>query len=75
VTIVNSQIAVLGADEEIFTESALVQIAGRAGRHPQFAKGDVIYFHHGKSEEMVKARNQILLMNKLGFEKGWLDSK
>jgi len=75
VTIINSQIAVLGADEEIFTESALVQIAGRAGRHPQFANGDVVYFHHGKSEEMVKARTQILLMNKLGFEKGWLDSK
>lgn len=75
VTIPNSQIAVLGSDEEIFTESALVQIAGRAGRHPDFATGDIQFFHNGKSEEMIKAKKQIELMNKLGFEKGWLDKK
>lgn len=75
VTISNSQIAVLGADEEIFTESALVQIAGRAGRHINYANGEVIFFHNGISEEMVKAKKQILLMNHLGFEKGWLDNK
>lgn len=75
VTISNSQIAVLGADEEIFTESALVQIAGRAGRHIEYTNGEVIFFHNGISEEMVKAKKQILLMNHLGMEKGWLDKK
>ncbi|PGS52623.1 DNA/RNA helicase [Bacillus sp. AFS041924] len=75
VTIPNSQIAVLGADEEIFTESALVQIAGRAGRHSDYASGEVIFFHHGISEEMAKAKKQILLMNHLGVKKGWLDRK
>jgi competence protein ComFA len=75
VTITNSQIAVLGADEESFSESALVQIAGRAGRHKDYPNGDIIFFHNGISEEMVRAKKQILLMNKLGFEKGWLDRK
>ncbi|WP_256941184.1 DEAD/DEAH box helicase [Bacillus sp. EAC] len=75
VTITNSQIAVLGADEEIFTESALVQIAGRAGRHVDYPNGDVIFFHSGISEEMVRAKKQIVRMNKLGYEKGWLDNK
>ncbi len=75
VTIPNSQIAVLGADEEIFTESALVQISGRAGRQLEYANGEVILFHNGISEEMVRAKKQILLMNHLGYEKGWLDEK
>lgn len=75
VTITNSQIAVLGADEEIFSESALVQIAGRAGRHKDYPNGEIIFYHNGISEEMVRAKKQILLMNKLGFEKGWLDRK
>jgi competence protein ComFA len=75
VTIPNSQIAVLGADEEIFTESALVQIAGRAGRHIDYSTGDVVFFHHGISEEMNRAKKQIGLMNRLGYKKGWLDKK
>lgn len=75
VTIKNSQIAVLGSDEEIFTESALVQISGRAGRHIDYPTGEIMFFHHGISEEMVRAKKQIMKMNKLGFEKGWLDKK
>ncbi len=75
VTIKNSQIAVLGSDEEIFTESALVQISGRAGRHIDYPSGEIMFFHNGISEEMVRAKKQILQMNQLGFEKGWLDKK
>lgn len=75
VTIKNSQIAVIGSDEEIFTESALVQISGRAGRHIDYSTGEVMFFHNGISEEMVRAKRQILRMNKLGFEKGWLDKR
>ncbi|PEJ58412.1 DNA/RNA helicase [Bacillus sp. AFS002410] len=75
VTISNSQIAVLGADEVVFSESALVQIAGRAGRHIDYATGEVLFFHNGISEEMVRAKKQILLMNELGLKRGWLDKK
>jgi len=75
VTIKNSQIAVLGSDEEIFTESALVQISGRAGRHIDYPSGEIMFFHNGISEDMVRAKRQILQMNQLGFEKGWLDKK
>ena len=57
VTVKNLQVAVLGAEEEIFSESALVQIAGRAGRSFEAPYGEVIYFHYGKTEAMVRAKN------------------
>lgn len=57
VTVKNLQVAVLGAEEEIFSESALVQIAGRAGRSSDEPHGDVIYFHYGKTAAMVRAKN------------------
>lgn len=72
VTIANVQVAVLGAEESVFTESALVQIAGRAGRNAVYPEGDVIYFHYGKTEEMVAARRHIQTMNKEAKQKGWL---
>ncbi|MGR5963386.1 helicase-related protein [Bacillus cereus] len=56
VTVKNLQVAVLGAEEEIFSESALVQIAGRAGRSFEAPYGEVIYFHYGKTEAMVRAK-------------------
>ncbi len=56
VTVKNLQVAVLGAEEEIFSESALVQIAGRAGRSFEEPYGEVMYFHYGKTEAMVRAK-------------------
>ncbi|MGQ0438393.1 ATP-dependent helicase ComFA, partial [Bacillus sp. B-TM1] len=41
VTVKNLQVAVLGAEEEVFSESALVQIAGRAGRSFEEPCGEV----------------------------------
>jgi len=72
VTITDVQVAVLGAEENVFTESALVQIAGRVGRNAAYPKGDVIYFHYGKTEEMAAARRHIETMNKEAERKGWL---
>ncbi|MFD3446544.1 DEAD/DEAH box helicase [Microbacteriaceae bacterium 4G12] len=72
VTVPNLQVGVLGAEDKIFTESALVQIAGRAGRNAQFPDGDVIYFHYGKTEAMVAARNHIQKMNKEAKRRGWI---
>ncbi|KMP32888.1 DEAD/DEAH box helicase [Bacillus albus] len=73
VTVKNLQVAVLGAEEEIFSESALVQIAGRAGRSFEEPYGEVMYFHYGKTESMVRAKKHILSMNKNAKEQGLID--
>ncbi|WP_110112727.1 DEAD/DEAH box helicase [Bacillus sp. CGMCC 1.16541] len=70
VTVPNVDVAVLGAEDEIFTESALVQIAGRVGRSADYPTGDVTFFHYGKTNEMVKAKNHILNMNELARKRG-----
>jgi competence protein ComFA len=73
VTIPNIDVAVLGTEESIFTESALVQIAGRAGRSADFPKGDVVYFHQGKTKEMINAIMHIFNMNKEAGKRGLID--
>ena len=73
VTIPNIHVAVIGSEDRIFTESALVQIAGRAGRSAQYPTGDVTFFHYGKTEAMLSARSQIMMMNKEGIKKGLID--
>ncbi|MBY8911570.1 DEAD/DEAH box helicase [Bacillus sp. YC2] len=65
VTIPKVQTCVLGAESPIFTESALVQIAGRTGRHHKHFNGEVILFHFGITNGMKKARKHIKYMNKL----------
>ncbi|MFT9598149.1 DEAD/DEAH box helicase [Mesobacillus sp.] len=73
VTIPNIDVAVIGSEDRIFTESALVQIAGRAGRSAEYPTGDVTFFHYGKTEAMLSARSQIVTMNKEGIKKGLID--
>lgn len=73
VTFPNIDVAILGAEDRIFTESALVQIAGRVGRSALYPSGEAIFFHFGKTDEMVKARKQIIAMNKEAYEKGFID--
>ncbi|MGM0841699.1 MAG: DEAD/DEAH box helicase [Bacillota bacterium] len=75
VTIPNIDVAVLGAEEKIFTESALVQIAGRVGRSADYPKGDIIYFHYGRTGEMIKALVHIDHMNKEARKRGLIDEK
>jgi competence protein ComFA len=72
VTIPKTDVGVLGADDQVFTESALVQIAGRVGRSFSDPTGEILYFHFGKTEAMVAARKQIIDMNKQALEKGLL---
>lgn len=73
VTFPNIDVAVIGAEDAIFTESALVQIAGRAGRSAEYPTGNVIFFHYGKTNAMVKARRQIVTMNREGVKRGLID--
>ncbi|WP_256833459.1 DEAD/DEAH box helicase [Parageobacillus thermoglucosidasius] len=72
VTVPNIDVAVLGAEDDIFTESALVQIAGRVGRSAQHPDGDIRFFHYGKTRGMVAAKRQIERMNKEAAERGLL---
>lgn len=70
VTFPNIDVLVIGAEDRIFTESALVQIAGRAGRSPEYPTGNVLYFHDGQSLAMKKAIKQIKKMNDLAKKRG-----
>lgn len=73
ITIPRLEVAVIGAEEEIFTESALVQIAGRVGRSSTYPNGDVLFFHYGKTREMLKAVKQIQEMNIQARKRGLID--
>lgn len=64
ITIKNVQVAVVGADNPVFTSSALIQISGRVGRNMQYPTGDIVFFHHGITMEMDRARNKIMEMNR-----------
>ena len=66
VTVPNIAVAVYGADDDVFTESALVQISGRVGRSADFPSGDIVLFHYGKTEAMLDAVDHIEKMNRLG---------
>lgn len=64
VTVPNIDVGVIGAEAHIFTESALVQIAGRVGRSAEFPQGDILFFHYGKTEAINAAIGQIQTMNR-----------
>ncbi|WNF39097.1 helicase-related protein [Bacillaceae bacterium IKA-2] len=66
VTVANVAVAIYGADDDVFSESALVQISGRVGRSSEFPSGEIIFFHYGKTEAMLDAIDHINEMNKLG---------
>ncbi|ANB61449.1 DEAD/DEAH box helicase [Anoxybacteroides amylolyticum] len=72
VTVPNIDVAVLGAEDDVFTEGALVQIAGRVGRSAQYPSGDVRFFHFGKTRAMVKAKQHICHMNDEARKRGVL---
>ncbi|WP_394186924.1 DEAD/DEAH box helicase [Metabacillus halosaccharovorans] len=72
VTIPNSDVAVIGSEDDIFTESALVQISGRVGRSASFPNGNVTFFHYGKTQAMVEARKHIMKMNEEAKHGGFL---
>lgn len=73
VTVPNIDVAVLGAEDGIFTESALVQIGGRVGRSASFPRGTITFFHYGKTLEMKRAVHHIKAMNKLAKGRGLID--
>lgn len=72
VTFTDVQVAVFGSEGVVFTEAALVQIAGRAGRKATHPTGEVTFFHYGQTREMKRAIRHIKMMNELGLKEGLL---
>lgn len=72
VTFKNIDVIVLNADDDIYTEAALVQIAGRAGRSSDYPDGEVTFYHQGWTKAIKRAIKQIKHMNILAKEKGLL---
>lgn len=75
VTFRDIDVLVLGAEDRTFTEAALIQIAGRVGRHRDFPTGEVRYLHYGQTKALKNAITQIKKMNKLARERGLLIGK
>jgi len=71
VTIADIDVAILGAEHEVYEESALVQISGRVGRSPKYPSGDIVFFHYGVTKAMIDARDQIRNMNGLARKEGF----
>lgn len=70
VTFENIDVLVIGSDDQIYTESALVQIAGRAGRSKDYPTGEVIYYHDGLTRDIKRAVKQIKQMNRIAKSRG-----
>ncbi|HEY4532075.1 MAG TPA: DNA/RNA helicase, partial [Kurthia sp.] len=65
ITIFNLQVAVVGAENRIFDQAALIQISGRVGRSKEAPSGDVIFFHDGLTRQMDFAVAEIKRLNRL----------
>jgi competence protein ComFA len=70
VTFPNIDVAVIGAEDPIFTEAALVQIAGRVGRSADFPAGTITFFHYGKTSAILKSIRHITSMNTQAKKRG-----
>ncbi len=71
ITVPDCHVLVLWADnEQIFTESTLIQIAGRAGRTMEHPEGDVLFAAQYVSPAMRAAGDKIKEMNCLAKLKG-----
>jgi competence protein ComFA len=65
VTFPGIDVVILGADEHVFSQSALVQIAGRCGRSQARPTGLVLAIVTEKTRVLMRARAEIDYLNKL----------
>lgn len=66
VTFPGIDLGVLGADDSLFSPSALVQIAGRAGRSAERPDGRVYFWVNSCCRSVNDARQQIVQLNRRG---------
>ncbi len=74
VTFPGIDVIILGADDEVFSVSSLVQIAGRVGRKRDRPTGNVDFFIASYTKRVVDAQNQIKHMNYLGAKLLWANA-
>lgn len=67
VTFPEVDVFVVLSNHRQYNASSLIQIAGRVGRSVERPKGKVFFFHDGVSLAMIKARSEIIKMNKIAY--------
>jgi late competence protein required for DNA uptake (superfamily II DNA/RNA helicase) len=72
VTVKKSDVYILDADSDLFDESSLVQMAGRAGRSSDDPAGLVVFSSVDWTKSQRKAIAQIKQMNTLARKRGYL---
>jgi late competence protein required for DNA uptake (superfamily II DNA/RNA helicase) len=72
VTVPKSDVYILDADDNLFNEAALVQMAGRAGRAKDDPAGKVIFGSRQWNRAQRRAVRQIHEMNRLARRRGYL---
>ncbi|NEW08859.1 DEAD/DEAH box helicase [Paenibacillus sp. SYP-B3998] len=72
VTIPQSDVFILDADSALFDESALVQMAGRAGRSKEDPAGMVYFAAKEMTKSQKEAIRQIKQMNRIARKQGYL---
>lgn len=75
VTFYGIDVAVIEAQEEIFTREVLVQIAGRVGRSVDHPGGEVVYFYEGMSRAMKHAKKEIESLNEEARKRGLIEGE
>lgn len=72
VTVPKSDVFIIGAEDELFDEAALVQMAGRAGRSKDDPVGRVVFAGSERTRAQVQAVKEIKQMNKIAKKRGYL---
>lgn len=70
VTFPSVAVAILGADDPVFSTAALVQIAGRVGRLASDPGGQVLAYCHSNARNVQRARAMITRLNRQGRRQG-----
>ncbi|MGF7050615.1 late competence protein required for DNA uptake (superfamily II DNA/RNA helicase) [Paenibacillus sp. DS2015] len=75
VTVPKSDVYVVDADSDLFDESSLVQMAGRAGRSSSDPAGAVVFASSEWTRSQRRAISQIKTMNRIAGKKGYLHKR
>ncbi len=70
VTFPNIDVIVMGSNHRVYSQSALIQMAGRVGRSNRDPIGSVWFIHDGWSRAMKGAVREIRQLNRSAREKG-----
>ena len=66
VTFPGIDVIILGADDAVFSQAALIQIAGRCGRSSSRPSGIVTAFVQERTQTLLAARSEINYLNQMG---------